>query len=249
MCFSTTEAIKYFDIKRRLVGESAPKTLTYYITIENITKCYRNRSGTAPGRNDALAVSEGSVKVHGVNTLQDGWSIIMVGGARCEDLEVGWCLCLQNCPTPSILHSNPKHNPKPATTFAQNVLMTLFGFRVTVTLLACSLQLMCSFWVHSCSTYCILGAVLVRITTWALTMSISQAGGKKDECLRGSVQCNQSYVRYVPTTLYCRKRTHTFFTLAVSGQHRTVEMSLSRRTGRHLEDREQHTENHGGKAN
>lgn len=78
------------------------------------------------------------------------------------------------------------------------------------------------------------GTVLVGITTWALTMR-SQTSMKKDEYPTGSAQRLQSYDRSVPTRLFCRQRTHTSFRLVVSGQYRTVEISLGKRTSRRQE--------------
>lgn len=62
-------------------------------------------------------MSGGDVDVREGNTLQEGWSVIMVEGARREG-EVGWFLSLQNSPTPFMLHFLPTHNPNPDTTTA-----------------------------------------------------------------------------------------------------------------------------------
>lgn len=78
------------------------------------------------------------------------------------------------------------------------------------------------------------GTVLIGIIMWALTMR-SQTSGKKDEYPTGSAQRIQSYDRSVPTGRFCRQRTHTSFTLVVSGQYRTVEISLGKRTSRRQE--------------
>lgn len=84
--------------------------------------------------------------------------------------------------------------------------------------LACSIQLMYAFDVCLFSTSYMSGTVLLRNNTWTLTMRSSQTSGKKDECQRGSVQHIQSYDKVMLRTLWWRKRTHTSFTLAVSGK-------------------------------